>query len=205
MRRCARPCGVLGKGLSTPTSAAVIQAAHRPQGRRPLRRVPHDRAVPPWRAGVLRLRVAKSDRENLRRRARPTGCWPTGIWRWTERAKLIEAAQATGVNNRGGNAMSKQYKSEGARGCARGGGGRSWPDVGPCASSRDVPHAGQGDDAENADIRELRCASVRARRCSRANLNATGLVSQWERGEKRPRGPSLKLLLVAKNGLAAVA
>jgi putative transcriptional regulator len=34
----------------------------------------------------------------------------------------------------------------------------------------------------------------------------TGLVSQWERGEKRPQGPSLKLLaLVAKNGLSAVA
>ena len=38
-------------------------------------------------------------------------------------------------------------------------------------------------------------------------LNVTaGLVSQWERGEKRPRGASLKLLtLVAKNGLGAVA
>ena len=34
----------------------------------------------------------------------------------------------------------------------------------------------------------------------------TGLVSQWERGEKRPQGASLKLLaLVAKNGLQAVA
>ena len=34
----------------------------------------------------------------------------------------------------------------------------------------------------------------------------TGLVSQWERGGKRPRGASLKLLtLVAKNGLGAVA
>jgi putative transcriptional regulator len=34
----------------------------------------------------------------------------------------------------------------------------------------------------------------------------TGLVSQWERGEKHPQGASLKLLvLVAKNGLAAVA
>ena len=34
----------------------------------------------------------------------------------------------------------------------------------------------------------------------------TGLVSQWERGEKRPQGPSLKLLsLVAKSGLAKVA
>jgi putative transcriptional regulator len=38
-------------------------------------------------------------------------------------------------------------------------------------------------------------------------LNVTpGLVSQWERGEKQPRGASLKLLtLVAKNGLQAVA
>lgn len=37
-------------------------------------------------------------------------------------------------------------------------------------------------------------------------LNVTaGLVSQWERGEKRPRGASLKLLtLVEKNGLDAV-
>ena len=38
-------------------------------------------------------------------------------------------------------------------------------------------------------------------------LNVTpGTVSQWERGEKRPRGPSLKLLaLVAKGGLRAIA
>ncbi len=38
-------------------------------------------------------------------------------------------------------------------------------------------------------------------------LNVTaGLVSQWERGQKRPRGASLKLLtLVEKNGLDAVA
>jgi putative transcriptional regulator len=34
----------------------------------------------------------------------------------------------------------------------------------------------------------------------------TGLVSQWERGEKHPRGASLKLLtLVATKGLEAVA
>ena len=34
----------------------------------------------------------------------------------------------------------------------------------------------------------------------------TGLVSQWERGKKRPQGAPLKLLsLVAKNGLQAVA
>ena len=38
-------------------------------------------------------------------------------------------------------------------------------------------------------------------------LNVTvGLVSQWERGEKQPRGPSLKLLaLVQKKGLDSIA
>jgi putative transcriptional regulator len=36
------------------------------------------------------------------------------------------------------------------------------------------------------------------------NVNKS-LVSQWERGEKRPSGPSLKLLaLVEKNGLSAI-
>ena len=34
----------------------------------------------------------------------------------------------------------------------------------------------------------------------------TGLISQWERGEKHPQGPSLKLLsLVARHGLGTVA
>jgi putative transcriptional regulator len=34
----------------------------------------------------------------------------------------------------------------------------------------------------------------------------SGLVSQWERGEKHPQGTSLKLLaLIAKNGLNGVA
>jgi len=34
----------------------------------------------------------------------------------------------------------------------------------------------------------------------------TGLVSKWERGEKHPQGPSLKLLaLVQKRGLEAIA
>jgi putative transcriptional regulator len=38
-------------------------------------------------------------------------------------------------------------------------------------------------------------------------LNVTaGLISQWERGEKKPSGPSLKLLLiVSKKGLSAIA
>jgi putative transcriptional regulator len=40
-----------------------------------------------------------------------------------------------------------------------------------------------------------------------AHLNVTtGTVSQWERGEKTPSGPSLKLLnLVENKGLDAVA
>ncbi len=43
--------------------------------------------------------------------------------------------------------------------------------------------------------------------CFARYLNVTtGLVSQWERGEKHPQGASLKLLsLVAKNGLHTVA
>jgi len=53
-------------------------------------------------------------------------------------------------------------------------------------------------------LRERECASqaVFAR-----YLNVTtGLISQWERGEKHPQGASLKLLaLVAKHGLREVA
>ncbi len=42
--------------------------------------------------------------------------------------------------------------------------------------------------------------------CGRYLNVTTGLVSQWERGEKHPQGASLKLLsLIDKNGLAAVA
>ena len=56
-------------------------------------------------------------------------------------------------------------------------------------------------------IRELRLRENASQAVFARYLNVTaGLVSQWERGEKRPRGASLKLLtLVAKNGLGAVA
>ncbi len=56
-------------------------------------------------------------------------------------------------------------------------------------------------------IRELRLRERASQAVFARYLNVTtGLVSQWERGEKRPRGSSLKLLtLVAKNGLGAVA
>lgn len=57
------------------------------------------------------------------------------------------------------------------------------------------------------DIRRIRLRERASQAVFARHLNVTpGLVSQWERGEKRPRGPSLKLLtLVAKKGLDAVA
>lgn len=58
-----------------------------------------------------------------------------------------------------------------------------------------------------SQIREIRERERASQAVFARYLNVTtGLVSQWERGEKRPRGASLKLLtLVAKNGLRSVA
>ncbi|MDE0365121.1 MAG: DNA-binding transcriptional regulator [Gammaproteobacteria bacterium] len=63
------------------------------------------------------------------------------------------------------------------------------------------------EDLTPEQIRELRLRERASQAVFARYLNVTtGLVSQWERGEKRPRGASLKLLtLVAKNGLSAVA
>ena len=57
------------------------------------------------------------------------------------------------------------------------------------------------------EIRALRLREGASQAVFARYLNVTtGLVSQWERGEKRPQGASMKLLaLVAKNGLEAVA
>ena len=57
------------------------------------------------------------------------------------------------------------------------------------------------------EIRDLREREGASQAVFARYLNvSTGLVSQWERGEKHPQGPSLKLLaLVAKNGLNGVA
>jgi putative transcriptional regulator len=56
-------------------------------------------------------------------------------------------------------------------------------------------------------IRALRLREKASQAVFARYLNVTtGLVSQWERGERRPRGASLKLLtLIAKSGLRAVA
>ena len=58
-----------------------------------------------------------------------------------------------------------------------------------------------------AQIRQIRLREKASQAVFARYLNVTtGLVSQWERGEKRPRGASLKLLtLVSKKGLQAVA
>jgi len=57
------------------------------------------------------------------------------------------------------------------------------------------------------EIRNIRLREKASQAVFARYLNVTtGLVSQWERGDKRPRGASLKLLtLVAKKGLQAVA
>lgn len=57
------------------------------------------------------------------------------------------------------------------------------------------------------EIRALRLREGASQAVFARYLNVTtGLISQWERGEKHPQGASLKLLsLIAKNGLQAVA
>jgi putative transcriptional regulator len=57
------------------------------------------------------------------------------------------------------------------------------------------------------EIRVLRLQENASQAVFARHLNVTtGLVSQWERGEKQPSGASLKLLtLVARKGLQAVA
>jgi len=56
-------------------------------------------------------------------------------------------------------------------------------------------------------IRQIRAREKASQAVFARYLNVTtGLVSQWERGEKRPGGASLKLLtLVARKGLQSVA
>lgn len=63
------------------------------------------------------------------------------------------------------------------------------------------------EDLTPEEIRAIRLREKASQAVFARYLNVTtGLVSQWERGEKRPRGASLKLLtLVAAKGLQAVA
>ena len=56
-------------------------------------------------------------------------------------------------------------------------------------------------------IRRIRTRAAISQSVFAAHMNVTtGVVSKWERGEKRPRGPAAKLLsLAAKRGIAAIA
>jgi len=56
-------------------------------------------------------------------------------------------------------------------------------------------------------IRRIRTEAAISQAVFAAHLNVTsGVVSKWERGEKRPRGPAAKLLsLAAIRGIAAIA
>lgn len=58
-----------------------------------------------------------------------------------------------------------------------------------------------------AEIRALRERERVSQAVFARHLNVTtGLISQWERGEKKPVGPSLKLLsLVQEKGLESIA
>ena len=57
------------------------------------------------------------------------------------------------------------------------------------------------------EIRSLRLREEASQAVFARYLNVTtGIISQWERGEKHPRGTSLKLLTLIKNkGLSSVA
>ncbi len=58
-----------------------------------------------------------------------------------------------------------------------------------------------------ADIRAIREREQVSQAVFAQHLNVSkGLISQWERGEKKPVGPSLKLLtLVQERGLDSIA
>lgn len=77
--------------------------------------------------------------------------------------------------------------------------------------ARDVPRPHRLERGYDRDALERACKLRERERVSQAvfasHLNVTtGLVSQWEPGEKKPQGASLKLLsLVRENGLDSIA
>ena len=106
-------------------------------------------------------------------------------------------------------AMTKRYKSEALAAAHEAALGLSEAGVMPKQTMRafDVMCLTPVEEISAEEIRALRLREHASQAVFARYLNVTtGLVSQWERGEKRPRGASLKLLtLVARNGLSAVA
>ena len=105
--------------------------------------------------------------------------------------------------------MAKQYKSEAMAAAHEAALGLADAGLMPKRTMRafDEMCLTRVEDMTPEDIRALRLRENASQAVFARYLNVTtGLVSQWERGEKRPRGASLKLLtLVEKNGLGAVA
>ena len=105
--------------------------------------------------------------------------------------------------------MTKQYKSEALAAAHEAALGLAEADVMSKRTMKvfDEMCLTPVEDLAPEEIREIRLRENASQAVFARYLNVTtGLVSQWERGEKRPRGTSLKLLtLVAKNGLGAVA
>ena len=105
--------------------------------------------------------------------------------------------------------MTKQYKSEALAAAHEAALGLAQAGLMPKRTMRafDEMCLTPVEDMAPEDIRALRLRENASQAVFARYLNVTtGLVSQWERGEKRPRGASLKLLtLVEKNGLGAVA
>ena len=105
--------------------------------------------------------------------------------------------------------MTRQYKSEALAAAHEAALGLSQAGVMPKQTMRVFDEMCLTPVAEMTadEIRTLRLRENASQAVFARYLNVTaGLVSQWERGEKRPRGASLKLLtLVARNGLSAVA
>ena len=105
--------------------------------------------------------------------------------------------------------MTRQYKSEALAAAHEAALGLSEAGVMPKQTMRVFDEMCLTPVAEMTadEIRTLRLRENASQAVFARYLNVTaGLVSQWERGENRPRGASLKLLtLVARNGLSAVA
>ena len=105
--------------------------------------------------------------------------------------------------------MSKQYKSEALAAAHEAAVGLADAGIMPKKTMRmfDELCLTPVEGMSPQEIRSLRLRENASQAVFARYLNVTtGLVSQWERGEKRPQGASLKLLtLVAKNGLGAVA
>ena len=105
--------------------------------------------------------------------------------------------------------MTKQYKSEALAAAHEAALGLAEAGVMPKRTMKvfDEMCLTPVEDMAPERIREIRLQENASQAVFARYLNVTtGLVSQWERGEKCPRGASLKLLtLVAKHGLGAVA